>query len=207
MKDDWRWVAAVLLYLAVPIYGISHCVKHYQIRHNVRHVAISDIPNRVTEDLQQFEINDFEIYGNEDSKSRIVCVAQPESPDDDPAVVVLFCSYSSDPQKSFDDINSSGVAKGLITSSQTISKKWAFEEGWDLPDVAAERIFYIHADRDYFDSTAIIAIAFTLICLIPLAWVYMELEERRFKDSVAANNVTSSVALQVELAKQATYRY
>ena len=207
MKDNWRWVAAVLLYLAVPIYGFSQCVKHYRIRHNVQHVAISDVSQRVTEDLQQFELSDFETYRNEDSKSRIVCVEEPEGLGEAPAVVVLSFDHAPDPQKSLNDVKSSGVAKGLATKSQFIGWRSAHEAGLELPNVAAEQFFYIEVGRDYFDSTVIITTAFSLICLIPLAWVYMELDNYQFKDQMAAEYVTSNVALQVSLAKQDTYRY
>ena len=207
MVKDWRWKAAILIYLAIPAFGFLQCVKQYQILDNVQHVDISELPKRIAPDLQQFQMSGFEIYGESEHKSKIVCVGKTETPDETPVVVVLECKTAPDPEKAITNITASGTAKGLASTSQNISKKLAAKMALQLPYSAPEKIFYVNVEKQYLSSTIIITIFFSLIGFIPLAWAYKILDEAQFKKRKATHYALGSVALQLEIAKQEIYRY
>ena len=205
--DDWRWKAAVLLYLAIPLYGGWQIVKQYRALHDVEHVNLADLPSCLADDPHQFKISGFEVYGELGSSAKILCIAETETPDEIPALIVLDCRKAPDQDKAIADIIDSQIVQGLASSSSYITRKTAIEREYVIPHLTPEKIYWVYVGKEYYSATIMLTIAFTLIGLIPLVWVYVKLDDLYHNNRLAATRISSSVALQVQIAKHENWRY
>ena len=209
MNTNWRWIVSLLIFLSIPSVGTWQYVKHWQILNSERQVTLSDLEEQTAEELQQIQLSGFrtedvKIVETNNHEYAVVISVEKEEPSHPKVAVVL--EHKKSGSIPLESLISTGVVTGLVSTNQSISKKRADKLGLDLSYSPAEHFLVVDIEREYLTEIVGITVGFLLIGLIGLTIVYANVDGQQFKDKLARDRVKSQVFLQLNIAKQETYR-
>ena len=208
MIKDWRWKLAILMFSIAPAYGIGKYIEYYQIQNSETEVAVSDFESKISENLAQFQINEFEtedvqIVESGKYEYAVVTSVDSESPPDAPATVLLR-QRKWDAHAPLNDQVASGVVSGLVSSRQKLNSESLAEMGLPI-SASAGWVYFVDVNRDYLSEISKLTTVFVFIGLGVLFVVYTKLEDRYLAMQNRRSYVNGQVALQLSIARQETY--
>ena len=208
MIKDWRWKLAILMFSIAPAYGIGKYIEYYQIQNSETEVAVSDFESKISENLAQFQINEFEtedvqIVESGKYEYAVVTSVDSESPTDAPAAVLLR-QRKWDAHAPLNDQVASGVVSGLVSSRQKLNSESLAEMGLPI-SASAGWVYFVDVNRDYLSEISKLTTVFVFIGLGVLFVVYTKLEDRYLAMQNRRSYVNGQVALQLSIARQETY--
>ena len=209
MMNDWRWRISLLLFAAIPACGIWHSVKRARIMNSVTQLQISEIPAHVTDEplmVNVMGLPDTDLEFFRAGRSEYVIVQQDDNDDPADGVVAVVLRRRIEEDLSFADRVAQGEVKGLVSSRYQLSKEYALEKGWDVPDSASEWMCVVNIDKDYDPYIAQVTLAYMGIGLFALFYVYNKIDESHFKKQLATDKTKVGVAMQMAIARDENYR-
>ena len=201
MEGDWKVKIALLMFLAIPAFGIWQYAKHYQLSTSEAHVNVSELSSSDSR-IGKVVI----LHGFTGKAETSVVVGRNEflvvESTSEGQIVVLRRHKKL--EGSITERVSDGMARGYVSF---IGKRRAEELGLVDAEFSERRIALVDVDRDYLGEIILLTFAGTLVGLVALGYVYLEADEQSFKERNRQSQTKSKVALQLAIAKQDLIRY